>query len=201
VPTINKSVHDFPALYASDHDMFAFVANDSAHIKEPGNPDGLIRGVIVQNSEVGASSLWLMKFLYRAMCGNHIIWGASNVMEIKVRHTGDARERWQRYDAEVRRYAESSAVADEQKIAKTRTVKIGNTKEEVLDKLFGMRSLNLSRKTIDAGFDATIPDLDGPATTQWGMVQGLTRFSQTIQYADGRTAVDRAAGKLMEVDF
>jgi hypothetical protein len=33
------------------------------------------------------------------------------------------------------------------------------------------------------------------------MVQGLTRHSQTMQYADARTDIDRAAGKLMEVDF
>jgi hypothetical protein len=200
-PDIRKSAGDYPALYASDHDMFAFVRNNEARIKEPGNPEGLQRGVIVQNSEVGASSLWLLKFMYREMCGNHIIWGASNVMEIKVRHTGYARERWQRYDAEIRRYAESSAVDDEAKIARSRTVKLGNNKEEVLDKIFGMRALGLSRKTIDASYDAAIPDMDGAPNTQWGLVQGITRFSQTIKFADQRTTIDRAAGKLMEVDF
>jgi len=201
MPTINKTDHDFPALYASDHDMFAFVCNDSAIIREPGNPDGLMRGVIVQNSEVGASALKLTRFLYRAMCSNHIIWGASKVMEISVRHIGNARDRWTGYSAELRRYAEQGAAQDEERISSARTVRIGDTKEQVLDRLFGMRSLNLSRKTLDAGYDATKPEQDGSPNTVWGMVQGLTRHSQTVNYADARTVIDTAAGKLMEANF
>lgn len=190
-----------PALYASDHDMFAFVRNNNAVIREPGNPDGLQRGVIVQNSEVGASALKLTRFLYREMCGNHIIWGASKVCEIKVRHIGNARYRWMGYHAELRRYLDQSAAADEQRIAAARTVKIGDTKDEVLDKLFGMRSLGLSRKVLDAGYAAALPSQDGDPKTVWGMVNGLTRHSQTVPYADQRTAIDTAAGKLMEANF
>jgi hypothetical protein len=198
-PDFNKSIDDFPSLYASDHDMFAFVCNDSAIIREPGNPDGLKRGVIVENSEVGASALKLTRFLYRAMCGNHIIWGASKVLEISVRHVGNARDRWGLYRYELQRYAESSANEDESKIASAKTRVIGSTKEEVLDKLFGIRSLGLSRKALEAGYDAALPAQDGNPNTVWGMVQGLTRYSQTQPYADTRTAIDRSAGKLLEV--
>lgn len=192
---------ELPALYASDHDMFAFVRNAGAVVRESGNPDGLQRGVIVENSEVGASALKLTRFLYREMCGNHIIWGASKVMEISVRHVGSARERWGLYSAELKRYAEQSAGDDEAKIASAKTVMIGGTKEQVLDRLFGMRSLQLSRKTLAAGFEAVRVDQDGPAETVWGMVQGLTRHSQTLAYADARTDVDRAAGRLLEANF
>jgi hypothetical protein len=190
-----------PALYASDHDMFTFVRNNSAVIREPGNPDGLQRGVIVQNSEVGASALKLTRFLYREMCGNHIIWGASNVMEIKVRHIGNARYRWGHYEAELRRYLTQGASEDEARISAARTCKIGDTKEQVLDRLFGMRALALPRKTLEAGYDATRPEQDGSPTTVWGMVQGLTRHSQTVPYADTRTAIDTAAGRLMAANF
>jgi hypothetical protein len=201
MPTINKTAHDFPALYASDHDMFAFVANDSYRIKEEGNPDGLMRGVIVENSEVGASALKLTRFFYRALCSNHIIWGASRVMDISVRHVGDARQRWNGYYAAIKRYADSGVAADEANIASARTVKIGDTKESVLDKLFGMRSLGLTRKVIDAGYEAVIPAQDGDPRTVWGIVQGLTRHSQTVPFADARTTIDVAAGKLMEAAF
>jgi hypothetical protein len=190
-----------PALYASDHDMFAFVRNNSAVIREAGNPDGLQRGVIVQNSEVGASALKLTRFLYREMCGNHIIWGASNVMEIKVRHVGNARYRWSGYEAELRRYLNQSAGEDEARISAAKTCKIGDTKEQVLDRLFGMRNLALPRKTLEAGYDATRRDQDGSPDTVWGMVQGLTRHSQTVPFADNRTAIDAAAGRLMAIDF
>src|SRR5580693_1978336 len=45
-PDIRQSLGDFPALYASGHDMFAFMRKQSAIVREPGNPDGLQRGVI-----------------------------------------------------------------------------------------------------------------------------------------------------------
>lgn len=190
-----------PALYASDHDMFAFVVNDTAIIREPGNDAGLRRGVIVQNSEVGASALKLTKFLFRDVCSNFIIWGATQVMDIKVRHVGNARNTWSGYEAELRSYLEQSGKQDEAKIASAQTVKIGDTKEDVLDTLFGKRSIGLSRKTLEAGYDATVPDVDGDPRTLWGMVQGLTRHSQSLAYADARTAIDTAAGKLLEANF
>lgn len=199
--TCNGTGRAFPALYASDHDMFAFVRNNSCVIREPGNPDGLQRGVIVSNSEVGAAALKMTRFLYREMCGNHIIWGASKVLDISVRHVGDAHNRWSGYAAELKRYAETSASDDEAKIASAKTVRIGDTKEQVLDKLFGMRSINLPMKTLEAGYQACRDDVDGSPKTPWGIVQGLTRHSQTVPYADQRTDIDRAAGKIMEANF
>lgn len=199
MPDIRTSADDFPALYASDHDMFAFVRNQSARISEPGSPDSLQRGVIVENSEVGASALKLTRFLYREMCGNHIIWGASQVREISVRHVGNARSKWQLYQYELKRYAESSVSDEEAKIASAKTRVIASTKEGVLDKLFGIRSLGLSRKALEAGYDAVNVAQDGPRETVWGMVNGLTRYSQSTPYADVRTDIDRAAGKLLEI--
>ena len=196
----NGTGHEYPALYASDHDMFAFVRNKSAVIREPGNPDGLQRGVIVENSEVGACSLRMTRFLYREMCGNHIIWGASNVLEISLRHVGDIRSRFSAYAAAIRKYAESSVSDEEAQIASSKTRLIAKTKEEVLDMLFGKR-LNIPRKTLEAGYDACKPDQDGDPNTVWGIVQGLTRHSQTLPYADQRTTVDRAAGKLLTIAF
>lgn len=200
-PDIRVSMGDFPALYASDHDLFAFVRNRSVVIREPGNPDGLQRGVIVENSEVGASALKLTRFLYREMCGNHIIWGASKVMEISVRHIGDARDRWTRYQYELKKYAEQSASDDEAKIASAKNRIIAESKEQVLDRLFGIRTLNIPRKVLESGYDAVLPEQDGNPNSVWGMMQGLTRHSQTLQFADARTDIDRAAGKLMEIDF
>lgn len=201
MPDIRTSDQDFPALYASDHDMFAFLRNRSAIIREPGNDQGLQRGVIVENSEVGASALKLTRFLYREMCGNHIIWGASQIMEIKVCHIGDARQKWSTYAAQIKEYAEESASGDETRIAQAMTIKIGDTKEQVLDNLFGKRALAVSRKALEASFDAVQPDQDGDPLTVWGFVQGMTRHSQTIPFADQRTTLDRAAGRIMEIVF
>jgi len=201
VPDIRKAVKVEPALYASDHDMFCFVRNQQCTIKEAGSTEPLQRGVIVENSEVGASALKLTRFLYRVMCGNHIIWGASKVLEISLRHVGSVRERFGMYAAELKRYAESSPSDEEAKIASAKRRMIAATKEQLLDKLFGIRSIGVARKTLDASYDAIIPAKDGDPKSVWGFVQGMTRHSQTIPYADQRTHLDKAAGRLMEIDF
>jgi hypothetical protein len=191
-----------PSLYASDHDMFAFIVAPDRVIKEPGSDEGLYRGVIFGNSEVGAASLWAMWFLYRSMCGNHIIWGAEDVSELRIAHKGGkVRDQFQKFTMTLRKYLDSSASDDEAKIAASMTTEIAATKDEVLDKIFGIRQLGMSRKLIAAGYDATVPDQDGSPNTQWGLVQGLTRHAQTEPFADKRQEIDRAAGKLLRIDF
>jgi hypothetical protein len=189
------------AVYASDHDMFAFVRNRTAVIREHGNPDGLQRGVIVENSEVGASALKGTRFLYRTMCGNHIIWGATRVMDISVRHVGNVRGRFYNFSYELKRYSEESASDEEAKISSAKAKVIAQTKEQVLDTLFGQKRIDVPRRTLEASYDAVIPDQDGSPNTVWGIVQGMTRHSQTIPYADQRTKLDRAAGKVLEIAF
>lgn len=186
------------ALYASDHDMFAFLHSQNHAIREGGTDQPMWRGIIVENSEVGASALKLTKFLYRYMCGNHIIWGASEVVDLSLYHVGNVRDKMQLFAARVRQYAESSPSDEEAQIERARHKIIAGTKEQVLDAIFGKRQLGLSRKTVGAGYDAVKVEEDGPANTVWGLVQGLTRHSQTIPYADQRTEIDRAAGRVLE---
>ncbi len=197
-PDIRQSMGDFPALYASDHDMFAFLRNSNLTVDERGSDGAVYKGVIVSNSEVGASALKFTKFLYRELCGNHIIWGASQVLELSVRHVGNARNAWSGYFAQIKKYAEESVSDMEARIADCQQKFIGKDKEEVLDAVFGKRIAGLSRNVIEAGYDAVVPDQDGNANTVWGLVQGLTRHSQTVAYADKRTEIDRAAGKLVD---
>jgi len=184
-------------LYLSDHDVFAFISHRDRVIAEPGNPAGLQRGLIVENSIVGASKLRLTRFLYREMCGNHIIWGASDVTEVALRHVGNIRDRFGLWDTEIKRYLDSSPSDEEARIASAQQKRIAGTKDQVLDALFGKR-LGISRKALEASYNAVRPEADGDPRTVWGYVQGVTRHSQTIPYGDERTALDRAAGKILE---
>lgn len=197
-PDFNAGGEAFPALYASDHDLFAFMRNPNLTVDEAGSSGAVYRGVIVENSEVGASALKLTRFLYRAMCGNHIIWGASELVDFSVRHVGKVADKMQKWEVVLNEYANSSASDDEAMIVRAKSTQIADTKEGVLDKLFGIRSLGLSRKTLDASFDAVVPDEDGDATSVWGMVQGITRHSQTLPHADKRNELDKAAGRVLE---
>lgn len=184
-------------LYASDHDMFVFLRNPNLTVSEKGSSGAVYKGLIARNSEVGAAAFELMSFLYREMCGNHIIWGASRVLDLKIRHVGSARDRVGNFLAQVRSYAEESTSDLEAKIARAKTVLIADTKEAVLDAVFGKRS-GLTRKDAEGGYDAVVEDQDGPANTVWGFAQGVTRFSQSQPFGDKRTAIDRAAGRILE---
>jgi hypothetical protein len=199
-PAMPTSGGGNPALYASDHDMFAFMQHTNTTIDE-GNGEPLYRGVIVENSEVGAATLKLTRFLYRYMCSNHIIWGASKVVEMSLRHIGNIRERWYKFAVTCQQWLGESSREEEAMIRRAKSTTIAGTKEQVLDAIFGKRSILIPRKTLEAGYAAVIPAQDGPANSVWGMVQGLTRHSQTLAYADARTQLDRQAGKLMEVEF
>jgi hypothetical protein len=192
--------HAAPALYASDHDMFAFLMNKERSVL--GSDEGLFRGIIVGNSEVGGSSLFMMWFLFRDICMNHIIWGASEVSEFRFRHVGDLRGKWTDLRGELIKYLESDTTKEVQMVKAAQKLRLGKDKEEVLDFLFGQRSLGLSRKLLDASYEAVVPEQDGSPNTAWGMVQGMTRHAQTVPYGDERTAIDRSAAKILkQVDF
>ena len=89
-------------------------------------------------------------------------------------------------------------------IAKARTTELGATKEEVLEGLFSWaksKSLTaLTRATLDAAFDvAEATPRYGSPRSVWGMVNGLTEFSQKSGHTDIRTELDAQAGRLMEI--
>jgi len=185
-------------LYASDHDLFIFMVNEQFRIKD-GTDEGLSRGFFIENSEVGASSLKLISFLYRHVCGNHIVWDASNVQELRIIHVGSADHRFQgEMVAELKRYAESSVSDLEAKIEYTQKATLGSDREEVIDFVFGKKILS-KRRAEEAYEDAVQNPQDGSPRSAWGFAQAITRLSQQSPYADERVKMDRAAAKVLSV--
>lgn len=182
-------------LYASDRDMFAFLVDPSKRIND-GTPDGLWRGFFAQNSEVGDCSWILTFFLFRGTCGNHIIHGGKLLREIRIRHVGTANDRAMRaLRAELTDYANTSASQDEKIIIQAKNLSLGANKDDVMDRLFGLKVA--SRTILSDAWEHAHVDEDGAPDTAWGFAQALTRYSQTIPYMDKRTDLDRAAGKVL----
>jgi hypothetical protein len=138
-----------------------------------------------------------------AVCGNHIVWNATGVHEIRVRHIGQgtlgrvARQ----FSAELRRYLDASP-EEERGIVAARRMVLGSTKDEVLaalGKYIKAHSIPLPKTTLSAAYDVAVDHSDwyGSPNTVWGSVAGLTQLSQAGEYADDRNAMDRAAGKLL----
>lgn len=195
-----EAANDDAALYASDHDMFAFLMDRNRSVRDPGGA-AMFRGIIVANSEVGDCALKVMGFWFRDICSNHIIWGAEEIAEVRLSHIGQVRDRWITATARIRRYLDSGTSFESAAFQEvTRT--IADTKDGVLDAIFQKRIPGLTRKALEASYDAVVTEEDGSPRTAWGMAQGVTRYAQTVgQYADERTDLDRAAGKLLSVKF
>jgi hypothetical protein len=140
------------------------------------------------------------------VCGNHIVWGAQGVHEIRVRHVGSGTmaRAFRGLQAELRRYAEG-APEEESKIISARRFILGQSKGEILEalmKYIKSHSIPLARTRVVEALDVAAEHEDwyGPPNTLWAAVSGLTQASQGA-FADERAEIDRAAGKLLAMAF
>jgi hypothetical protein len=189
-------------LYLSDHDIFCFLVDSDRRIFEKDPNGGLGRGFFIANSEVGDKALWLLSFFYEYCCGNHRVWGAQGVQELRIRHTGNADERFYgELEVELKKYADSSAQDDEAKVTAARKFLLGATKDEVLDTIF--KTGFITRKVASEAYALaeTRTDWYGDPRSAWGFTGGLTEVARDIPFGDERTALDRAAGKILQVAF
>lgn len=200
---VDQAAKPDPTVYVSDHDLFAFQVREDVRISEPGNPDGLARGFFVENSEVGASALKVTTFLYRFMCGNHIVWGAKDVSELAVRHVGKARGNLQTMFLGLKEYANESASELEGKIKEAKTRLIDANPEHVLDVIFAKLRGRVSREALEKAQTLAVDHqlTDGDPRSFWGFAQGMTRYSQELAFADQRVQVDKAAADVIELAF
>lgn len=191
-------------MYLSDHDLFGFFVDNDRRIFETAPGGGLGRGFFVWNSEVGAASFGIMTFYYEFVCGNHRVWGASGVQELRIKHVGNADDRaFGQLEGELRKYADSSAAGDEAKVESARKMLLGSSKDEVLDKVFAMRIPVLSRKLLTDGYEKAEQRRDwyGDPRSVWGLTGGITEIARDVKHADRRLEIDRAAGKVLQVAF
>lgn len=190
-------------VYVSDHDCYAVLVRPESSIEVPGAM--LVRGVIVSNSEVGDASLKVTQFLADGICGNHIIWGARDVSEISIRHIGEAEARFARSAVEIKRFADDSVSDTQAKITSAQRFSLGGSRTEALETLFSMcarKRINLGKNLLENAYDVCerTPRYGSPRML-WGIVNGVTELSQQTGFADKRSDIDRAAGKLLSMAF
>lgn len=194
-------------LYASDKDIFIFLINEQNPIDD-GTGFPLFRGIMLWNSEVGDMSLGGMAFLLKGVCGNHIIHDASSVFEFNFRHVGKVQERAnEALEVKIKQYADDSANEQENKLVKAQSMLLGATKEEVIDAVLSFvrtkKVPSITKDMLDSAFDAADEHRDwyGDPRTVYGVVNGLTEVSQRERHTDARTAIDKAAGRVLEMAF
>jgi hypothetical protein len=183
-------------LFASDRDMFVFLADEKNRIEIPGRRPGLTgslaRGFFIGNSEVGKSRLFLSTFLFDYACSNRMVWGAEQVFELNIRHTASAPDRWA---AEllpiIRAFSRSSVAPIEAAIEGARAAKLDNA-SEFLAKRFGPRM-------VDALLVTHVNEEARPVETVWDAVTAVTAYARGIEHQDRRIELERAAGALLKL--
>jgi len=185
--------------FAGDRDAYIMLVNSAAQITDPADPsgDGLWRGILVLNSEVGAKRLDVVLFLCEYVCGNMIIWGFKQIAQFSMRHFGDRIKReWPRGIGAI--FTDYSALSSREESAKLQAAhvkQLGAKREDVIDVLF-KRQIAGKQQLSDA-YDMAEQNDRNPRTA-WGMVHGLTRLSQLSPYADERVDLDRAASRVLD---
>lgn len=196
-------------LYRSDRDMFVYLIDGGSVVTDPtarsafntpgADPAGgnLYRGLIAINSEVGARTLRLIKFLFRWTCGNHMIGGLTASREYARRHIGHGHD-YLAADAlrAIAQWIDTPASRDESLIANLAQTEIAATKEDVIAATRGRHGLTESQAT--QAYDLAEKFEQNPRSV-WGMAQGITRLSQqtdTIQN-DTRFDLDVLAGQML----
>jgi len=182
-------------LYGSDRDVFMFLIDGGSIVDGGGERDQLHRGFYVWNSEVGRTSIGISTFLFRGCCGNHTIWGAEQVVEMRFRHSLRAPER---LAAEmlpaIGTYVTSSVGPVEAAVKRAKAYEIP-TKLEDLQAFalrFGISKLELASAVALAERE------EGRCASAWELAQGLTAFARQKTWVDARVDLERRAGQMLD---
>ena len=192
--TVNKQN---TTLYASDRDMFVFLADEINRIDVAGRRDGkhgsMARGFFIGNSEVGKSSLFLGFFLFDYVCCNRIVWGADKYTEVRIRHTSGAPDRWLEEIAPVLSdYAEGSARPVMQAIEDARSKNVEANLDQLLANRFGKNAVAAIKAIHEV-------EEERPIETLWDVTVAATAHARSIQNTDKRLEIERAAGELLKL--
>jgi hypothetical protein len=183
-------------LFAGDRDMLVFLADENYLIEVPnrraGTTGAMARGFFVWNSEVGAATLGAGFFLFDYVCCNRIVWGAQDYTEVRIRHTAGAPDRWLEEVVPVlTEYAEASAKPVMQAIEDARSKRLDDV-DKFLSERFGKRLAADLRSVHEH-------EEHRPIETLWDVTTAATAFARNIPNQDKRVALEREAGKVMQL--
>lgn len=193
---LDKVTKGNTTIYASDRDMFVFLADEKNRIEVPGRRNGqsgeMARGFFVWNSEVGSTTFGVATFLFDYVCQNRIVWGAEGYQEIKIRHTTSAPSRWiEEVAPAIESYAHKSTASITDAIAAARAKRVD---ADAVEDFLARRFTRTQAKAISL---AHMGEEGRPIETLWDMTVGATAYAKGVRYQDERVKIEREAGKIM----
>jgi hypothetical protein len=190
-------------LYASDRDIFVFLTDETRPIEVGGST--LHRGFYTWNSEVGKNVWGLTMFLFDRVCANRIIWGATDVKELRIRHTKKAPGRFEDEALPalnaMATISEASPSGVIELVKAAKATLFAPTVEAVTERLMqrGFQKSEIAPAIKLAADESGIyGSTGGDPRTIWNLVSGGTAAARTIQHTDQRTDLERRWSSLLQ---
>ncbi len=189
-------------LYASDRDIFLLyvdggsIVDGGRDLLNGGERDQLHRGFMVWNSEVGSATFGIAAFLFRYVCGNHMIHGIEGTKLVKIRHTSGGPERFvNEAIPALREYVNASAAPIESAVKKAKDFVVPADEAKLFEFFIkkGFTKAEVKKAKAFAELE------EGGAGTLWQMQQGFTRAARDLAFMDARTDLEQRAGKLLNL--
>lgn len=189
-----KGMNGATGLYCGEQDLFCFLIDPTGWTEIEG--EAFAPGFFLWNSEVGKRSIGVETFWFQAVCQNHIVWDAVEVVEFTRKHTSSVHESF----GEIRRIIEGLvARRDERRdsflqiIRKAMVTKLGDDAEEVL------QSLSKHGIPRNAAKEALAIAKEQGRFTVFNLVDALTRLAGEMRFAGDRAEADQKASSLLEL--
>ena len=179
-------------LYCGEQDLFAFLIDPTGWAEI--NGEVFAPGFFVWNSEVGRRSLGIQTFWFQAVCQNHIVWDAVEVVDFSRKHTANVRDGLD----EIRRIIEALVEKRDARrdgfvrvLTKAMQEKLGSDAESVAKEL-GRHGIprNLGQQAIEIA-------REHGRFTIFALVDALTRLTQKTVYVGDRTEADEKVAGLL----
>jgi hypothetical protein len=179
-------------LYSGEQDMFAFLIDPAGWAEI--NGEAFAPGFFVWNSEVGRRSLGIQTFWFEALCANHIVWDAVEVIEFTRKHTANVHDGL----GEIRRIIET--LVEKREARRDSFVRVlTKAMQETLGADAEAVAKQLARNGIPRSLarDAIEIARRQRAFTIFALVDALTRLTQRVKYAGERVEADSKAAALL----
>jgi len=181
-------------LYCGEQDMFCFLIDPTGWAEIDG--EAFAPGFFVWNSEVGRRSLGIQTFWFQAVCQNHIVWDAVEVVEFTRKHTANVRDGLNEIRQIIDRLVAQRDSRRDSFVSVIRNAmrsRLGSDADEAAKTLLenGIPR-NLCRKALE------IAQQQG-AFTIFSIVDALTRLSQQTRFAGDRVEMDSRIGNLLKL--
>tara|TARA_R110001592_G_scaffold153763_2_gene382517 strand:+ start:1079 stop:2104 length:1026 start_codon:yes stop_codon:yes gene_type:complete len=187
-----EAVGGASGLYCGEQDMFCFLIDPTGWAEIDG--EAFAPGFFLWNSEVGKRSIGIQTFWFQAICRNHIVWDAVEVVEFTRNHTARV---YESLDG-IRRIIENLVYKVDARrdgfihvIEKAMRKRLGSDAEEVLKALHkhGIPR-NLAQEAMK------MAKAQGEFTL-FALIDALTRMAGKIPNAGDRIELDTKAAGLL----